>query len=105
LTGRKSFSFGPTLWLRGQNIQAFVSAFFDPDTYGLPRDTEYPGRFQLGNPIPNGLNGPPTELLLDGGGQRSGILVLHENNLSNQISYCKLFIALINKWCGCGDKR
>jgi hypothetical protein len=66
LTGRKSFSFGPTLRLRGQNIQAFVPGFFDPDTYGLPRDTEYPGCFQLGHPIPDSLNGLPTELLLRG---------------------------------------
>lgn len=98
LTGRKSFSFGPTLRLRGQNIQAFVPGFFDPDTYGLPGDTEYPGCFQLGHPIPNGLNGPPTELLLRGRRQRSGIFVLHEDSLSYQIPKCKLFIALVNKY-------
>jgi hypothetical protein len=96
LTERKSFSFGPTLRLCGQNIQAFVPGFFDPDTYGLPGDTEYPSCFQLGHPIPNGLNGPPTKLLLRGRRQRSGIFVLHEDSLSYQIPYCKLFFALVN---------
>ena len=98
LTGRESLAFGPTLRFRGQNIQTLVSGDFDPNTNGLPSDTEYPSRFQLGHPIPNGLNGPPAELLLRGGGQRSGILVLHEDSLSYQIPNCNLFIALINKY-------
>jgi hypothetical protein len=43
------------------------------------------------------LNGPPTKLLLRGRRQRSGIFVLHEDSLSYQIPYCKLFFALVNK--------
>jgi len=98
LPGREGLSFGPTLRLGGQNLEAFGPGLFDPGPDGLPRDTEYPGRLHLALPIPNGLNGPPTELFLGGRRQRSGIFVLHEDSLSYQIPKSKLFIALINKY-------
>jgi len=64
LTGWKGYSFGPTWWLRGQNIEASGPGSFDPEPYGLPRNTEDPGRFHLRHPIPNSLDRSPTEPLL-----------------------------------------
>jgi len=79
LTERKSFSYGPTLRPRGQDIQAFVPYFFDPDTDGLPGETEYPGRFQLGHSIPNS---PPTDLLLRGRFEDPSAMIIYKRKVS-----------------------